>query len=265
MESGTKSVTIGAGYCVHTKHEASPPDRAGAFALKGWAMVLDVSIHADIKALTKNLSALAYKQLPYAQAQAVTSLAKRVREAEVKLIKSTFPTSTPFTLNSVGVKAARKGDPTAIVFVKDIAAQYLMPFKDGGQHFLGTKRSLLVPIDAAVNQYGNLPRGALAALKGRPDVFIGSVKTKSGQLINGVWQRVATSATKKAMIPNRRGKQVRLRKLNTTDHLKLLIRFKDSPEVKQHLGWGSTAQTTVRTWWQRDFGDAMGRALKSAR
>ena len=253
------------------RNEASPPKGRGAFALKVSAMVLDVSIHADIKALTKNLSALAYKQLPYAQAQAVTSLAKRVREAEVKLIKSTFPTSTPFTLNSVGVKAARKGDPTAIVFVKDIAAQYLKPFKDGGQHFLGSKRGLLVPIDAAVNQYGNLPRGALAKLKGRPDVFIGTVKTKSGGTINGVWQRPYMRGldTSKNMSPAMRrkirGQGKQARGANTTGHLKLLIRFKDSPEVKQHLGWGSTAQTTVRTWWQRDFDAAMSKAMASAR
>jgi hypothetical protein len=149
------------------------------------------------------------------------------------------------------------------VYIKDIAAQYLKPFEDGGAHFLGGKRGLLVPINAATNQYGNLSRGTLAKLKGRPDVFVGAVKTKSGESINGVWQRVATKSVISARVSGRGGKQVRLRKLNDTEHLKLLIRFSDPKSVRQHLGWGRTAQATVRSFWRRDFDAAMRKAMAS--
>jgi hypothetical protein len=217
--------------------------------------VLEISIHADIKVVTKGLSALAYKQLPFAQAQAATA----------------FPTATPFTLNSVGVKAARKDNPVAIVFVKDIAAQYLAPFEEGGVHFLGSKRGLLVPIDQAVNQYGNLPRNALAKLKNRPDVFIGSVKTKRGEVINGVWQRSlqrgnGSSNNTSASLRNKvRGQAKRPRGANTSGQLKLLIRFKDTQQVKQHIGWGSKARATVRAWWKKEFGLAMSKAIAQAK
>ena len=45
-------------------------------------MPLEISIRADIKAITNSLTAMAYKQLPFAQAQAVNSLAARVKESE---------------------------------------------------------------------------------------------------------------------------------------------------------------------------------------
>jgi hypothetical protein len=223
--------------------------------------VLNISIRTNIKQISKNLTDLAYRQLPFAQAQAVTALAKRVRDVEVAGIKQTFPTATPFTLKSVGVKPARKDDPTAIIFVKDIAAQYLQPFETGGAHFLGGKKGLLVPIDQAVNKYGNLPRDALKSLKGRPDVFIGPVKTKAG-IVNGVWQRVATS--RNSSMVNQHGKLKKLRKLNTTGRLKLLIRFKDPQPVKQHMGWGSKAQAAVNKWWRIEFGKAMAKAITTA-
>ena len=225
-------------------------------------MAFDISIRADIKQVTKSLSEFAYKQVPFAQRQAVIALAKRVRDAEIAEIKKTFPTATPFTLKGVGVKAAPNGNAYATVFVKDTTAQYLAPFEEGGKHFLGGKKGLLVPIDQAVNQYGNLPRGTLDALKGRPDIFIGPVKTKAG-IVNGVWQRVATS--RNSIVTNQHGKLKKLRKLNTTGRLKLLIRFKDAQTVNQHLGWGSTAHSVIRTWWKREFDVAMAKAIATAR
>ncbi len=227
-------------------------------------MPLEISIRADIKAITNSLAAMAYKQLPFAQAQAVNSLAKRVKESEVTNIKTTFPTATPFTANSVSMQKARKDNPTATVFLKDIAAQYLQPYETGGTHFLGTKKGLLVPIDQATNQYGNIPKGILASLKGRTDIFVGPVKIKSG-IINGVWQRIATTAIKNTKIANKRGKMVRMRKLNTSGHLKLLIRFEDPKEVTQHLGWGSTAKSIISNNFKKDFDTAMDKALATAK
>lgn len=105
--------------------------------------MLEISIRSNVKEISKKLTDFAYKQLPYAQAQAVTVLAKLVRDAEVAGLKETFPTATPFTLKSVGVKAARKNNPVSIIYVKDVAAAYLQPFETGGTHFLGKKKDCL--------------------------------------------------------------------------------------------------------------------------
>jgi hypothetical protein len=226
--------------------------------------VIDISIRAELKGLSKSLGAFAYKQLPFAQAKAVNALAARVQKVETENLKKEFPSLTPFTAKSVGMKRANKADPTATVFVKPVAAQYLLPYEKKGTHFLGGKKGLLVPIDQATNQYGNLPRGTLAALKGRPDVFIGTVKTKRGP-VNGVWQRVTDAGKVTLLRRTKAGKVAPLRKLNEGSKLKLLIRFKDSPVVKQSLGFGTHARKTVAAYWRADFDAAMGKALATGR
>jgi hypothetical protein len=237
--------------------------------------MIDLSIRVDFRALTKRLENLATKQLPFATAKAVNALAARVEKAEIDNLKKQFPTLTPFTAKSVGVKRATKANPTAFIFIKPLAARYLQPYEHRGAHFLGTKKGLLVPIEQATNQFGNLPKGTLAALKSRADVYVGPIKTKAGT-VNGVWQRVANTshvtllqrAKGGKLAPLKRtkaGRVVPLRKLNTNDKLKLLIRFKDSPVVKQSLGFGAHARRTVATYWRVDFDAAMAKALATAR
>jgi hypothetical protein len=232
--------------------------------------MIDLSIRAELKGLTKSLGAFAYRQLPFAQAQAVNALASRVQKGETENLKKEFPSLTPFTAKAVGVNRATKADPTAVVFVRPVAAQYLKPYENKGTHFLGGKKALLVPIDQATNQYGNLPRGTLARLIGRSDVFVGPVKTKAG-VINGVWQRPylrELDASKGYSVKLRkkiRGQGMQARGANTTGKLRLLIRFKDSPVVKQSLGFGTHARRTVVTYWRVDFDAAMAKAVATAR
>jgi hypothetical protein len=202
--------------------------------------MITVNVRADVKALSRSLDALRYRQLPYATSLALTALARKVARAEVKNLAGVLDKPTPFTLNSVAVIAARKERLVATVLVKDIAARYLEPFEFGGKHVLNG-RALLNPKNVALNQYGNLPRTMLARLKGRRGVFVGVVATKDGRRISGVWQRLA------------RG------------HLKLLIRFGQALEVKQHLGWGAKAEATVRRWFDAEFTAAFRRALATAR
>lgn len=218
-----------------------------------------ISVRADVKGLTAKLNNLARKQIPFATAQAINATAKRVQAAEQQEIKDTFDRPTPFTVKSVGVKLARKSDPTAIIFIKDVAAEYLAPYIDGGVHHL-SGRALLNPKDILLNQYGNIPKGKLQALKGMPGIFIGTVVTKSGQHINGVWQRPFTGATKTV-----RGKIKAPRGANTTGHLKLLIRFGDALPVKEHLPWGETARRIVNANFKQDFDAAMAKALATAK
>ena len=205
---------------------------------------VSISVHADVKRVTKALSAMAYKQVPYATALALTSLAKRVQDAEKANIKATFNNPKPFTVNSVGMQGARKSNLTATVFVRPIAASYLAPYAFGGVHKLNSS-ALLNPKDIRLDQYGNIPRSALRRLRARKDVFIGAVKTKAGS-VNGVWQRLPA-------------------KRNQPGHLKLLIRFGDALPVTQHLDYRARASAIVGRFFNKDFGAALGRAIASAK
>ncbi len=219
--------------------------------------------------MEKSLNDLAYKQLPFAKAKALTSLGKLVAEAEVKNMSAVLDRPTQFTQRSVGVKAATKNSQEAIVYVKDIAAEYLMPYEFGGLNKLNS-RALLKPVNVGLNQWGNVPRNVLAKLKTRSDVFFGPVKTKNGEIINGVWQRPYYRGGS----ANFRGKTQRGRSRlnglvggasNTTGHLKLLFRFADAHPVHQNLGWRALAQKVVAVNFRGELGKALAQAVATAK
>ncbi|MCO7569383.1 hypothetical protein NJH78_05305 [Pseudomonas chlororaphis] len=204
----------------------------------------EVSVRANVKEITKSLTALAYKQISFATAQALTALAKEVQVDEIENITSTFKKPKPFTKKSVGMRGARKDNLTAIVFVRPIAAKYLEPYEGGGNHVL-SGRALFNPKNIKLDQYGQLPRKVLDRLKARKDVFIGPVASKSGT-VNGVWQRIPA-------------------KKNQPGHLKLLIRFGDALAVSKRLNYRSRAKAIVDRRFNAVFGEAMSKALATAR
>lgn len=233
--------------------------------------MFDISIRADVKALERKLSDLAYRQMPFATAQALTALARDVQGAEKKALPGVFDRPKPFTENAIGVIPARKDNAQAMVFMRDITAAYLEPYEFGGKNKLNS-RALLKPVDAKgdLDQYGNLPRNYLAKLKARSDIFIGVVKTKDGGEINGVWQRTVGEGTKSVGVArvNKKTGAVRIGKtatrLNTSGHLKLLVKFTDAHEATQHIDWFKRAEQIVRANYGRRMGEALARAVATA-
>jgi hypothetical protein len=207
-------------------------------------MPVDFSIKSNLGKVQRNLTLFATRQLPYATALALTELAKDVQAAEQKNMQAVLDRPTPFTLRSVGVRPARKTDHVATVFVKDIAAAYLLPYQFGGLNKLNS-RALLKPVDATLNQYGNLPRNFTRRMSRRKDVFVGIVKTAAGE-VNGIWQRV-----------EKNGKKGR--------GLQLLVKFEDAHAVKQNLRWFDVAGRVIARRTNFQLGRAIGRAIASAR
>jgi hypothetical protein len=216
--------------------------------------VIDISVRTNVANIRSELAAFA-SQLPFVVATALTATAKKVQVAQTSNLSRVFDRPTPFTQKAVGVKAAKKNDLRAQVFVKDIAAAYLAPYEFGGVHKVNG-RAVFVPKAVTLNQYGNLPRSMIARLKGRADIFIGPVKTKRG-VINGVWQRPTIVAAGV-------GKRV-AKSANQTGRMKLLIRFSDPTEVKKHLGYRALARQIVSANINRDLTEAAARAIASAR
>lgn len=230
--------------------------------------MISIQVRSNAAALQRKLDDMARKQLPFAIAQGINRTALRVQEAEIENIKRTLEHPTPFTQKSVGLRKARKTEQTAVIYMRDIAAGYLKPYETGGVHKLNS-RALLNPKDIKLNQYGQLSRSTLKNLKGRPDIFIGIVKTADGGAINGVWQR--PTDTKRVSLLNAKGR--RLTKINKIDpdanngrgKLKLLIRFGDALPVNKQLNWGKRAREIVKQWIDRDMADAMKDAIRTAR
>lgn len=206
--------------------------------------MFDIEIKSNLDQIQRKLNSFANRQVPFATAQALSAVADIVAEEERKNLERVLDRPTPFTLRSVGVQRARKDRLYAVVYVKDVAAAYLYPYEFGGLNKLNS-RALLKPVDARLNQYGNLPKSALNRYKNRRDVFIGKVKTKIGD-VNGVWQRIQPAKGKPG-------------------GLKLLVRFADAHEATQHLGWRTLAKRVVMQNLKKEFGKAMAKAIATAR
>ena len=198
-------------------------------------MSVGIALTADFGGLHRAMQAFQVKQVPFATALALTRLAQGVKAAEAEAVTETFDNPTPFTVNSFAVTPATKASQISYVYARDVAAQYLLPYIAGGMRSLGKKQAMLVPKGVALNQYGNLPRNKLASLKGRPNVFVGKIRTKDGRTISGVWQRpgLVAKQPKKAVGRTDRGK------------LKLLIRFEDTTPTQKHLPFVERARAYI--------------------
>jgi hypothetical protein len=232
-------------------------------------MTFQLNIKSNIDKFQRELTAAAHKQLPFATAQALTALAKRVAEAEKVNEEKVLDRPKPFTQNAISVVRANKERMQAVVFMKDITAHYLEPYQFGGSNVLNS-RALLKPVGAMkdLDQFGNLPRTFLRSLKGRADIFIGAIKTKNG-VVNGVWQRsveegIAVSVTR--LTRNGKLRTGKTKKaLNTSGSLKLLVKFDDPHRVTQNLDWFGVAERTVQKHFNREMGRALAKAIATAR
>lgn len=201
--------------------------------------MISLSVRADVKGLSKDLTALERSQLPYATALALTATAKAIQAAETAALSEVFDRPTPFTQRAFGVKGATKATLTATVYARDIQAEYLAPFAEGNaRQQLRGKRGLPVPKGLRVNQYGNLPRGSIARLKGRKNVFFGAVTTRAGETISGIWQR-----------PGKR------------TGLKLLVRWSDGTELHQNLRYRERAAMVLAATFPGAMRAAFARAV----
>ncbi|MDN7871280.1 hypothetical protein QZM26_17880 [Burkholderia multivorans] len=206
--------------------------------------MFSISVRSNVRDIERGLNDLVRKQLPFATAQAINATAERVRIAQRENMKEVLDEPTPFTLNSVAIKKATKANPVAVVYVKPVAAAYLLPYEIGGKNKLNSK-ALLKPIGAKVNQYGNLPRNLVRRMAAKPNAFVGKVKTKNG-VVDGVWLR-----TKKT-----RGKQA---------GLKLMVKFADAHDVRQRLNYRGVAKRVVSATFPAELDRAMAKALATAR
>ncbi|WP_371972750.1 hypothetical protein ACB496_12785 [Lelliottia nimipressuralis] len=201
------------------------------------------------------------KQIPFATAQALTNVARQIEQGEKKGLQRQLENPTPFTVNAVRSTAARKTNLTAKVFVMDTAASYLDPFEFGGLHKLNGK-ALLNPKNIRLNKYGNLSRNKLAQLKANPNDFIGTVTTKAGKSINGVWQRRKGRKVKSRRKRSPNGERRERKKQRAP---KLLLRFGNALPVKEHLDYFARANKMAEVLMPSALSQAMAEALRTAK
>ena len=174
------------------------------------------------------------KQMRFAQAVALTKTGKIAGEDFTKSLDRVLDRPTPFTKRGVGLIKATKERQVATVFVKDVQAGYLELQETGGTR-RPKKRALVLPARGRINQYGNIPRGAVKAALARADTFSGTVRG-----VAGIWQS---------------GKK----------GVKLLYAYQPSANYRPRLRFRQTVEASVRHNYHRQYRRAHDYALRTAR
>ena len=213
---------------------------------------------ANLTDLSNQLRTLR-KQIPFATAQAMTAVARKIEDAQKVAMQRNLDNPTPFTVKSVKSRGARKSDLKAKVFVMNTAAAYLEPFETGGVHKLNGS-ALLNPKDIKLNKYGNLPRNKLSSLKSKENTFIGDI---SG--VNGVWQRRKAKKGKKGRKRLQRSPNGTRRDRKKQPMPKLLIRFGDALPVEPVLGYQDRAMKMTQALLPQEINRAIAEAIRTAR
>lgn len=213
---------------------------------------------ANLTDLSNQLRTLR-KQIPFATAQAMTAVVRKIEDAQKVAMQRNLDNPTPFTVKSVKSRGARKSDLKAKVFVMNTAAAYLEPFETGGVHKLNGS-ALLNPKDIKLNKYGNLPRNKLSSLKSKENTFIGDI---SG--VNGVWQRKKAKKGKKGRKRLQRSPNGTRRDRKKQPMPKLLIRFGDALPVEPVLGYQDRAIKMTQALLPQEINRAIAEAIRTAR
>ncbi|EMH4535329.1 TPA: hypothetical protein RG728_003758 [Morganella morganii subsp. morganii] len=199
------------------------------------------------------------KQIPFATAQAMTAVVRKIEDAQKVAMQRNLDNPTPFTVKSVKSRGARKSDLKAKVFVMNTAAAYLEPFETGGVHKLNGS-ALLNPKDIKLNKYGNLPRNKLSSLKSKENTFIGDIGG-----VNGVWQRKKAKKGKKGRKRLQRSSNGTRRDRKKQPMPKLLIRFGDALPVEPVLGYQDRAMKMTQALLPQEINRAIAEAIRTAR
>ncbi|WP_413493835.1 hypothetical protein [Morganella psychrotolerans] len=218
---------------------------------------------ANLTDLTNQLRTLR-KQIPFATAQAMTSVVRKIEGAQKVAIQRHLDNPTPFTVGGVRSKGARKADLAAKVFILPTAAGYLEPFETGGVHKLNGA-ALLNPKSIRLNKYGNLPRNKLSSLKNKENVFIGELSTRYGKGVNGVWERKKAKKVKKNRKRLKRSPNGTRRERMPSRPPKLLIRFGDALPVEPVLGYQDRAMKMTQALLPQEINRAIEEAIRTAR
>ncbi|QJC78884.1 hypothetical protein [Pseudomonas umsongensis] len=238
----------------------------------------------NVEELSKALRTLGAKQLPFAFALMATKLAMLVKKGELSVMRERLDRPTATTLNSLYVKAAKKGNPEARTFFKDAwtsgvpADTYLQQAVKGGRRphkrfekaliakGLMNSGQYAIPAPSAVNQFGNVPRGTIMKILSG----LGAAETVSGVQANATGSKRSKRKgnADKYFSGDVDGTQGIWERKKTAfgDAVRPVFIFSDSePGYRVIVPFYKIADNIVKANREREFASAMDQALSTAR
>ena len=194
---------------------------------------MDITLKAEIKEVTRGLTRLQKKQIPFALAGALSDVAyntaknKKNNHSLPNEAKDKFQGgATPFTQRAFMFKKADKKNLASYVYIADKQDDYLKFQVEGGTR-TPKGRSLLVPTrNARLNKYGNLTKGQRNKFFSNTEKFFTGVPKgfQGDQDRAGIWERYGGKKSPK---------------------IKMVVSFKDSAKYTPKFNMLKLTEDTV--------------------
>jgi len=197
-----------------------------------------IKIKTNNKQVTKKLSNMQKKQLPFASANAINTTLFGLRKEMAKQTVKKLDRPTPFTQRGFLVDKAKKTKLRGILKIRPEVESYLHYQIEGGIRKPSSKK-VAVPItrNKRLNKYGNIPGRRSGLVKGAKE-FIATIGGTTG-----VWKKG----------PKGQGP-------------KLLIKFHDSVSYdKKPFPFYRIGHGYINNTYNRNLKKALEKALRSAR
>jgi len=157
-----------------------------------------LSIKHNIDEVTRGMSSIQKKQIPFATMLALNDTAFDLQRVYKAQTKQKFDQPTQFTQTGFAVQKAKKTDLTAVVYVTEKREDYMKLQVDGGVRHPKNK-AIIIPNrsnsdELAKYRSGNLTKGAVNKLKKQKDKYFFGVP-KGNQGSEGIWERYGRTAT----------------------------------------------------------------------
>lgn len=234
---------------------------------------MQFDIRSNVRDVSRWLDDVQKKQLPFATALAMTKTAQDVKAEEIAVMKRVFDNPTPYALNALAVKPAKKTNLIASVAFKEFAGKgtpakrFLNPEVHGGARSQKSHERQLAPYMAgkrftspaqgyARNKYGNIPGGTytriLSHLRVNPDAAqnVTGSKRSRAKRANGEFFGIKGTG----VFERRGGRKIR----------PVLI-FTRPPRYTKRFPFYETAERVVKQRFNVNFEIAWQRAMATAR
>tara|TARA_R110002012_G_scaffold318471_1_gene536953 strand:- start:42 stop:671 length:630 start_codon:yes stop_codon:yes gene_type:complete len=207
------------------------------------------NIKGDLKPLTRSLTDIQKKQIPFAVSRAINDTLFDIQKAEKAQMPKKLDNPTPYTLKAFKINKAKKKQLVGDIHVMPQKYKYLKYAIEGGSQ----TGSVPVPYtrtgNIKLNKYGNII-GRKNGLVKKKSQFIGKVKG-----ITGVWERGHIS---------KKGNFTTVGKSRSTN-LRLLIGFKPVVNYKPRFPFYKIADGVARRKFIRHMSKSLKLALRSAK
>ena len=160
---------------------------------------MKLDIRGNVKEITKDMSRIAKKQVPYAVSKAINEVAKSAQKVIQQEIKAKLHEPTAFTKKGTFIAYSNKNKKpiTAIVGIKDKQSKYLEPVEYGGVSKTLSGKSKPVPTTALKNKAGNIPRGKIGRMRANKKKYLfGKPQGFGGNRGVGVYERTGPKGRK---------------------------------------------------------------------